>query len=223
MRSLHVDEYNHDDCANEYDEDVKNELSDPIRAGYEATLQWVVDYANVNEKSRVLELGSGTGNLTRKIKTCREIVCVDISTKMEKLGATKLSHLANRSFIEDDILEILIKDIGFFDTIVSTYTAHHLIDEEKKVFFKRIWNRLSPGGIAVFGDLMLETEASRKLQIDSYRKRGEETTAVAIEEEFFWVVDDSVLELEKTGFDPVDVKRFSDLSYGIGAKKPASR
>ena len=222
MRSLHVDEFNHDDCAKEYDEDVKNEQSDPVRTGYEATLQWVVGNANLSKESRVLELGSGTGNLTRKIEACGEIVCVDISTRMEQVGRPKLSHLENRSFIVDDILEVLTKHIGFFDTIISTYTAHHLIEEEKKLFFKRIWDRLLPGGVAVFGDLMLDTEASKKTKIDSYRNNGDEKTAIAIEEEFFWIADKSVLEMEKAGFDPVDVKRFSDLSYGIKAKKPAS-
>ena len=44
MRSEHADAYNHDPWAEKYDADVQMS-EDPIRAGYNETLDWVVDTA----------------------------------------------------------------------------------------------------------------------------------------------------------------------------------
>ena len=89
MRSKHVDEYNHDEDADGYDADVAEE-GDPIREGYKAVLDWVIQAADIHPGSRVLELGSGTGNLTARIPACAELVCVDISGRMEEIARPKL-------------------------------------------------------------------------------------------------------------------------------------
>ena len=218
MRSKYADEYNHDGAAPGYDEDVLNE-EDPIRTGYTATLDWVIEVAQIGSDSRVLELGSGTGNLTRRIGPCRKIVCVDVSEKMEAIAAAKLRHVQYRRFIRDDVIHVLDEALGEFDVILSTYTIHHLLGEEKAVLFERIWNRLAPGGRAVFGDLMIERAEERQAKIEQYESKGERTTAEAIEEEFFWFLDDAVRKLRQIGFD-VTSRRFSDLSFGIRAQKP---
>ena len=212
--------FNHDGGAHGYDEDVLNE-QDPIRAGYEATLEWVAESAGILPDSRVLELGSGTGNLTRKIENCREIVCVDVSEKMESIAAGKLRDLNNRRFIKDDILHVFEEKIGEFDVILSTYTIHHLIEEEKSELFRRVWDHLVPGGKAVFGDLLLESVDDMQPAIDRYKSKGRHGVANAIEEEFFWYLDDSVRQLREIGF-AVDTRRFSDLSFGILARKPCT-
>ena len=219
MRSKHVSDFNHDDSAEGYDDDVKDE-SFPIRTGYAETLQWVFSNAEVVKDKRVLELGSGSGNLTEKIHQCSEIVCVDVSEEMEKLAREKLEHLKTRKFIADDILGVFDGELGSFHVVMSTYTIHHLLEEEKKMLFNKIWKVLEPGGVAIFGDLMLESKDLKKSQIEKYRKQGEDVTAEAIEEEFFWYVDESLLALEKLCFQSIRVKRFSDLSFGIKAVKP---
>ena len=98
MRSKHVDDYNHDEWAEGYDADVSQE-DNPIRAGYDALLDWVIQVADIRPDSRVLELGSGTGNLTVRIPVCGDLVCVDISQRMEEVARPKLAHLTQRSFI----------------------------------------------------------------------------------------------------------------------------
>ena len=62
MRSRHADRFSHDEEAAGYDRDVLDE-ADPIRTGYDALLDWVAKSAEPAPESRVLELGSGTGNL----------------------------------------------------------------------------------------------------------------------------------------------------------------
>jgi putative AdoMet-dependent methyltransferase len=209
MRSAHSEVFNHDEDADGYDIDVRNER-DPIRAAYRDVLAWVISEARINSSSRVLELGSGTGNLSCLIHRYGELVCVDLSEQMEAIARSKLGHIPNRTFIKADILEV-------FDSI-STYAVHHLTDEEKRLLFAKVFAGLVPGGRAVFGDLMLQNQEQKTSKIREYLAKGDAKTAQAIEEEFFWAIDAAVPDLIEIGFQ-VKTKRFSDLSWGIVARK----
>lgn len=165
-----------------------------------------------------MELGSGTGNLTERLPGCEELVCVDVSERMEDLAKKKVSRFRNRRFMKEDILQIFDGPIGVFDVILSTYTVHHLTEPEKKQFFREVCQHLKYRGRAVFGDLMLETGSLKESKVAEYRAKGVESTAEAIEEEFFWFVDDAKMALQDMGFQ-VRVQRFSDLSFGILCEK----
>ena len=104
-RSANADIFYHDNDAAGYDNDVRNE-ADPIRTGYRDVLRWVVQQAQIGPASRVLELGSGTGNLSALIASCGELVSVDVSENTETIAKRKMGHLANRRFIKADILEV---------------------------------------------------------------------------------------------------------------------
>lgn len=217
VRSFHVKKFNHDEWASEYDQDVLDE-NHPIRAGYSKLLTWIIQNAEINNRKEVLELGSGSGNLTGRIKECKRIVCVDISTEMEELAVPKTKHLKERVFFENDILAIFEQDIGVFDTVISTYTIHHLLDIEKKQLFAHIYRVLSDDGLVVFGDLMFENDKRKRAIIEAYENSGNEDIVKDIEEEYFWNIDKSIEELRTLGF-ITEVERFSDLSYGIKAMK----
>ena len=58
MKSEFADKFNHDEDAPDYDQDVRNE-ADPIRAGYDALLNWVAAQTGTARSGRILELGSG--------------------------------------------------------------------------------------------------------------------------------------------------------------------
>jgi putative AdoMet-dependent methyltransferase len=221
MRSKHADLFNHDLDATGYDDDVLN-AEDPIRAGYEDVLNWVIERAGITAESVVLDLGSGTGNLSARIQKCGKLVCVDVSKKMTEIAKPKLQHLKKVSFVIKDILEYFDDKIPKFDAIISTFTIHHLVEEEKQHLFKKIWEHLKPGGRAVFGDLMLESEALQDSFIKKYREMNKIDVAQAIQEEFFWFVDSAVQELREIGFQ-TDVQRFSDLSWGIAAIMPRQK
>jgi putative AdoMet-dependent methyltransferase len=181
-------------------------------------LGWVVQQAQIFPTSRVLELGSGTGNLSALIASCRELVSVDVSEKMEAVAGPKLHHLANRRFIKADILEAFAKGLGQFDAVVSTYAVHHLTDQEKRRLFELVFDCLEPGGRAVFGDLMVQNGSEKEGKIRQYLAKDDQATAQGISEEFFWLLDSAVGDLEALGFQ-VSTARFSDLSYGLVAQK----
>jgi putative AdoMet-dependent methyltransferase len=217
MRSAHSEVFNHDDEANGYDTDVRNQ-SDPIRAAYHDVLAWVIREARIDSSSRVLELGSGTGNLSCLIDQCGELVCVDLSEQMEAIARSKLGHIPNRRFIKADILEVFDCERAPFDSIISTYAVHHLTDDEKRLLFSEVFIGLVPGGSAVFGDLMLQNQEEKLSKTQDYLTKGDAKTAQAIEEEFFWSIDAAKVNLIELGFQ-VETKRFSDLSWGVAARR----
>jgi len=220
MRSKYADEFNHDEDAPEYDADVLREREDPIRTGYEDCLTWVIEKAKIQPTHVVLDLGSGTGNLSVRIMECNKLVCVDVSEKMSEIARPKLVHLSDVQFVHADVLEFFDQNNETYDAILSTYTIHHLLEDEKQLFFEQVWDALNPGGVAIFGDLMLESESRTYSKISEYVEKEQRWVAGAIMEEFFWFVDSAKLGLEQLGF-AVEVERFSDLSWGICAQKPA--
>jgi putative AdoMet-dependent methyltransferase len=210
MRSRNVDRFNHDLDALSYDSDVANE-SDPIRAGYLELLRWVADRADV-DGADVIELGAGTGNLTALLRRAGSIEAVDASAEMLSLLRQKCGDAHVRCH-QADLL-------GYFDEprptdrIVSTYAVHHLEQDEKHTLFERIRKSLRPHGIAVFGDLMFASAAARDEMRRSFAERGEQDVVDAIDEEFFWLLDDALPALLSCGF-RVETRRFSELSWGV--------
>ncbi|MCB9147812.1 MAG: class I SAM-dependent methyltransferase [Caldilineaceae bacterium] len=236
MQSQYGHVYNHDPWAHNYDRNVQNE-ADPIRTGYEATLDWVIEQANIHPADCVLELGSGTGNLTVRIPECRQITCVDLSEKMTTQARAKLAGCTNIHFVQADVLAYLADDSLHagapqfqadspqfqadspqFDVLVSTYTIHHLTEPEKQQLFAHIHRRLRPGGRAVFGDLMIADQATELRVQQHFRDIGQPEVAEDIDEEFFWYVDAAQAGLAALGFQ-VQIERFSALSWGIAALK----
>lgn len=218
MKSRNVDEFNHDPWASGYDANVLDE-GNPIRTGYKSLLDWVIRQSGITSEKEILELGSGTGNLTRLVPACRRILCVDVSEEMEKLAVSKVSHLKSREFIKSDVLRIFVDQIGTFDIVMSTYTIHHLTEFEKEKLFLEIWKVLKPGGKAVFGDLMFENDISKSKVLEELSSEGFRDIYEEVEDEFFWNIESSIASLASIGF-RTRVDSFSKLSFGIVATKP---
>ena len=215
MRSRFADKFNHDDEAQGYDLDVADE-DNPIREGYSALLDWVAKEASPGEESSVLELGTGTGNLTVLLGRPGRLVCVDVSEEMLRIAHTKLSGLDGVEYMVSDLLEIFDRLRDPFDLLVSTYAIHHLTAEEKSLLFHRIAEGLAPGGRAVFGDLMFADSEHRREYLAGLRRSQANEHADEIEDEFFWDLERSVAELIRLGFE-VETERISELSWGVSA------
>lgn len=215
MKSRFADKFCHDHDAPGYDADVSDE-SNPIRDGYEAVLDWVAAEANCVGAGTAVDLGAGTGNLTARLLGFDRITAVDVSSEMMSVARGKLAVNADIAWIQADILKFFDSPVSDIAAVVSSYAIHHLIPEEKTELFLRIANVLKPGGKAVFGDLMFRNETERDRVLTGYRNTGREALAAEIEDEFFWLIDDRVPELEALGF-AVQTQRFSELSWGVTA------
>lgn len=211
MRSRHVDEFNHDALADGYDEDVLDE-SNPIRAGYAEALRWTVERAEIPPASTVVDLGCGTGNAAALIPAAAHVVCVDISATMMALARPKLVHLASVECVRADLLEFF-DGPRRFDRLISTYAAHHLTEDEKRLLLQRIARSLPEGGIAVFADLMFADNLSRTAMEEKYANHPE--VVESFEEEYYWYLDQAADMIELAGCVITETGRFSDLSWGI--------
>jgi putative AdoMet-dependent methyltransferase len=216
MRSKFADAFNHDEDAAGYDVDVLDE-SHPIRADYDAVLNWVSEKSATTHEALVLDLGCGTGNLSLRLNHFKRLVCVDISDNMLDLARSKLASFDNVEFVKADLLEYF-DDAPVFDTIASTYAIHHLTEAEKSILFERIYHSLHPDGIAIFGDLMFADEAAQVQLVQKYQNEGRSDVTTDIQDEFFWFVDKANASLTQLGFE-TELKQFSDLSWGVAARK----
>jgi len=103
------------------------------------------------EAARILELGFGTGETTRRVLALHpgaHLVGIDGSTRM--LAATQVEGAELRlGELVDPLPE------GPFDLVVSCLTIHHLDGHGKRDLFRRIAAVLSPGGSFVFGDVIV--------------------------------------------------------------------
>jgi putative AdoMet-dependent methyltransferase len=215
VRSANVDRFNHDDDADGYDADVLDE-TDPIRAGYDEVLAWVAAQVPAG-CATVVDLGSGTGNLAARIVEPRRLICVDVSPKMSAIASAKLAG-CSFELVQADLLECF-DSLPNADAIVSTYAIHHLTADEKRALFERYHERLADGGVAAFGDLMFESRATEAALLAGYEQSGRQALSESIRDEFFWFVDECVEQLVDLGF-TVTQRRFSELSWGIVARKP---
>jgi putative AdoMet-dependent methyltransferase len=222
VRSEHADTFNHDEDAAGYDVDVVDE-SNPIRAGYRATLDWVAERAAIRADETVLDLGVGTGNLAARLPGCRRLVGVDVSERMLEQANGKLGPTVE--LVQADLLEVLAGPSGAatdldgsdnLDVIVSTYAIHHLTADEKETLIVAAAQRLAPGGRFVVGDLMA---AGRATVPDVRTRLAHPDVDALFADEFPWYVDESLTAMAAAGFTALAAEQLSDLSWGLAARR----
>lgn len=147
--------------ADEYDKSVglsEEENTYPF-AGYKKILGTI--YKTIMEKPdpTVLDIGFGTGTLTRKLyENGCTIYGQDFSSKMIELALEKMpeAHLYKGDFTLG-LVEPLKHE--HYDFIVATYSIHHLTDVQKVNFLKELLDRLNDGGKILIGDVAFETRS----------------------------------------------------------------
>ena len=145
--------------ANGYDKSVElcEEDNEYPFAGYKDVLGTIYNIIHKKEKIRILDIGFGTGILTKKLyDDGYEIYGIDFSERMIEIAKEKMP-LAK--LIQYDFSKGLPKGMGNieFDYIISTYAMHHLEDKDKIKFINKLNERLSRDGEIIIGDIAFET------------------------------------------------------------------
>ena len=99
------------------------------------------------EASRLLDLGAGTGETSRRYLEAHpgvQVVAVDASRAMLQVAA---GVLGRRAELRPARLEEPLP-AGRFDLVVSTLAVHHLDAAGKADLFARIAERLARGGVS---------------------------------------------------------------------------
>lgn len=169
-------------------------------AGYKDVLNTIYNIVRRKEKAKVLDIGFGTGILTKKLyDDGYEIYGIDFSQRMIDIAKEKMP-LAN--LIQYDFSKGLPKEVQniSFDYVISTYAMHHLEDEEKSKFIKRLGNYLSKDGKIIIGDIAFKTRKLLEQCKSNYNDLWDD-------EEVYFVYD----ELKESLFD-MDIS-FIEISH----------
>jgi tRNA (cmo5U34)-methyltransferase len=98
---------------------------------------------------RILDLGTGDGRLLGLLKIDRpqvESVAVDFSQTMLDAVKTRFAQDATVQVLAHNFDEPL-PELGFFDTVVSSFAIHHVSHHRKLSLYTEIFQILEPGGI----------------------------------------------------------------------------
>jgi len=155
--------------ADGYDKSVNlSETADEYPfAGYKDVLDEIYNAIHERSKAKVLDIGFGTGVLTKKLYADGyDIYGIDFSAKMIEIARKKMP---NAILMEQDFANGLPKEIEHecFDFIISTYAFHHLTDIGKAEFLAQLIKQISSEGMILIGDVAFETRE----KLDACKKR----------------------------------------------------
>lgn len=191
-----------DAWSGNYDRDVYlSELAGTYPfAGYNEILQFIANTVLSKSNAKVLDIGFGTGTLTKLLYDCGcEVYGQDFSESMCKTAHEKMP---NAKLFCGDFSEGLVPELQDkrFDFIIATYSLHHLTDPEKLHFISDLRGRLNEGGMILIGDVAF---ASRSELSDCMEAACDEWD----DEEIYFVADEL-----KEYFPELLFKRFSPCS-----------
>lgn len=106
---------------------------------------------------KVIDLGCGTGTILKKIKEQfpnAKLTALDLSRNMIEMTKFKLDKYDDVEYYIEDFYNFEFPKK--YDAIVSSLALHHLItDEDKKVFYGKIYDALSRDGVFYNADVVL--------------------------------------------------------------------
>jgi len=156
-----------DPLARGYDRTVAEAAG--VHARYDKVLDTVADRAEITPGDRVLDIGTGTGNLALRCAAMGGVVTgLDPSVAMLRKAREKTSSDLDVTYRQSagPFLHIPYPD-GSFDAVVSSYAFHHVPTCDKPAAVREMLRVLAPGGTWVLGDLVFinaaaEAEALRR-------------------------------------------------------------
>jgi putative AdoMet-dependent methyltransferase len=178
-----------DDWAESYDRTVPASERFPF-TGYAAALATVVARAKAQPGMRVLDLGTGTGNLAARFALLGcEIWGTDFS---EPMLAKARQKLPAAHFILHDLRTDLPPELaGPFDRIVSGYVFHHFVLEEKIRIITSLITRLASAGRIVIADIAFPDQPALEAV--------KHLAGAGWEDEYYWLADGDVSAIRRAG------------------------
>lgn len=119
---------------------------------------------NINPGQRILEIGTGTGELAIELaQYSHEVIAIDISETMLEFARDKAIKrgISNLSFYQGGFLTYEHQGEAF-DAVITQLALHHLTDFWKMIALRRIYQMLNEGGQLYLRDVVFPSK------LDSY-------------------------------------------------------
>lgn len=208
-----------DDVASTYD-DARRRLIPPYDRFYASAVDAL---ALGRPLGRVLDLGAGTGLLSRYVLEAHPTAELTLLDGAAAMLAQARSAFGNRaSYVTGDLAGALPD--GPWDAVISSLAIHHLDDDGKRQLFSRVHGGLAPGGVFVNAEqVAAPTPALDAADLAWHRteamRRGSDATewsaALArMEHDRCATVEAQLLWLREAGFADVDCA-FKDRRFAV--------
>lgn len=202
--------WNFDNWADRYDEIVATDCQ--LYARYDEVLDMVVEIANISPGKRVLEIGTGTGNLALRCLACgATVVGLDPSKRMLAKAREKIGNDSRVEFrqVDEPFLHIPYPAASF-DAVVSTYAFHHIPHHVKPDAVRKMLRVLKPGGIWALGELMFKNEEAERKGLHQYKW---------LEKEYFVRVVELRTLFAEVGME-LNAQQFTPVTWVVWTIKP---
>ena len=114
---------------------------------------------------RAIDLGCGTGTVAATILESfpnARITCMDLAENMIACARERLHQYRDVEYIVADFSDFAFS--ARYDAVVSSLALHHLqSDQDKVVFYRRIFQSLKPGGVFYNADAVLASNESLEI------------------------------------------------------------
>ena len=162
-------------------------------AGYREVLGLIYSRVLQMGAGRVLDIGFGTGTLTKKLYDAGCEICgQDFSERMVEIARAKMPKalLCTADFSEGLVPELRACR---YDAIIASYSLHHIDDERKAGFLRELTPLLLDGGTILIGDVAFRT----RRELELCRERAGESWD---EDEHYFVYEELQAALPKLAF-----------------------
>ncbi len=184
---------------------------------YDDVVKIVVDTLIRHRPNRILDVGSGMGNVDEEILERSEarVTCVDASERMTTESRLRLRRFGDRATVICQPIEEFTFDTRY-DAIISILALHNLASENKLEVLNRMLAHLESEAPFIWADLIRHTDPGIHRHLMEIRRKHAERHGASFEfiEENFRKEDerDSKLTIPETlqlctqvGFENIDV------------------
>ncbi len=125
------------------------------------------------QKISVADIGCGTGTIAKMILERYPdsiLTCVDLAANMIETAKIKLAKYKNVEYIVEDFYNFNFDKK--YDVVVTSLALHHLRnDNDKKKFFKKIFDALNKNGVFYNADIVLgSSEPLQNLYMQKWKE-----------------------------------------------------
>ncbi|MBE6050323.1 MAG: cysteine synthase A [Clostridium sp.] len=172
-----------DDFAKNYDENIHMETGEygELFKNYNEILNETVKHILKPQNAKVIDIGSGTGNLTNSaFKAGYDVVGIEPNLKTRNIATAKYPEV---KFSSGTFLDLPIDD-NSLDAIISSYAFNNLNNDEKINAITEFRNKLKNDGVLVIADILYESEESKEKIINEAEELEDKDLAETLKRQF---------------------------------------